>query len=130
MTGLYPEIEPYDDGMLEVGDGSNLVYWEACGNPHGKPAADPYTAAPARDASTGIAGCSTLIASRVVLFDQRGCGRSTPHASAPDMDLTSNTTSHLIADIELLRRHLDIDRWLVPADHGAAPGARLRPAAT
>ena len=48
-----------------------------------------------------------------MLFDQRGCGRSTPHASAPDTDLASNTTSNLIADIELLRRHLDIDRWLV-----------------
>jgi proline iminopeptidase len=50
---------------------------------------------------------------RIVLFDQRGCGRSTPHASVPDTDLASNTTSNLIADIELLRQHLGIDRWLV-----------------
>ena len=50
---------------------------------------------------------------RVVLFDQRGCGRSTPHASDPTVDLGSNTTEHLLADLELLRRHLDIDRWLV-----------------
>jgi proline iminopeptidase len=50
---------------------------------------------------------------RVVLFDQRGCGRSTPHASQPDIDLASNTTPHLIADIERLREHLDVERWLV-----------------
>jgi proline iminopeptidase len=50
---------------------------------------------------------------RIVLFDQRNCGRSTPHASAPDADLTSNNTANLIADIELLRQHLDIERWLV-----------------
>src|SRR5205807_48566 len=50
---------------------------------------------------------------RIALFDQRGCGRSTPHASAPDTDLATNTTSNLIADIERLRRHLAIDRWLM-----------------
>ncbi|MEV5710812.1 prolyl aminopeptidase [Actinoallomurus sp. NPDC052274] len=107
----YPEIEPYDHGMLDVGDGQR-VYWEVCGNPNGRPAV-------ALHGGPG-SGCGPWWrrrfdpeAYRVVLFDQRGCGRSTPHASAPVVDLSANTTDHLIADIELLRRHLAIDRWLV-----------------
>jgi proline iminopeptidase len=55
----------------------------------------------------------TPAAYRIVLFDQRGCGGSTPHAGAPSIDLTSNTTPHLLADIEVLRAHLEIERWLV-----------------
>jgi proline iminopeptidase len=53
------------------------------------------------------------VAYRIVLFDQRGCGRSTPHASLPETDLSTNTTQHLIADMELLRQHLRIERWLL-----------------
>ncbi|MCO5998242.1 prolyl aminopeptidase [Actinoallomurus rhizosphaericola] len=108
---LYPETEPYDQGMLDVGDG-HRVYWEVCGNPDGRPAV-------ALHGGPG-SGCGPWWrryfdpgAYRVVLFDQRGCGRSTPHASAPVVDLSTNTTDHLIADIELLRGHLGIDRWLV-----------------
>jgi proline iminopeptidase len=111
MTGLYPEIEPYDHGMLDVGDG-HRVYWEACGNPAGKPAL-------ALHGGPG-SGCTPYHrrffdpdAYRIVLFDQRNCGRSTPHASEPTVDLSANTTDHLVADIELLRRHLGIDRWLL-----------------
>lgn len=97
--------------MLDVGDG-NLVYWETCGNPRGKPALVVH-------GGPG-SGCSDwhrrLFAPgqyRVVLFDQRNCGRSAPHASDPAVDLTCNTTWKLVADMEALRRHLQVDRWLV-----------------
>lgn len=111
MPGLYPEIEPYDCGMLEVGDG-NRVYWEACGSPRGKPAVVLH-GGPGSGCTNWLRRLFDPSAYRIVLFDQRGCGRSTPHASALDTDLASNNTSNLIADIELLRRHLDIDQWLV-----------------
>ncbi|WLQ35408.1 prolyl aminopeptidase [Streptomyces castrisilvae] len=116
----YPPIEPYDRGMLDVGDG-NLVYWEVCGNPEGKPAAVVH-------GGPG-SGCTERARSsfdperyRVVLFDQRNCGRSTPHASDPAVDLRYNTTDHLIADMERLRVHLGIDRWLL---HGGSWGSTL-----
>ena len=111
MTDLYPEIEPYEHGMLDVGDGE-LVYWEACGNPHGK-AAVVLHGGPGSGCTPQLRRLFDPAAYRVVLFDQRGCGRSTPHASEPDVDLANNNTGNLIADIELLRRHLDIERWLV-----------------
>lgn len=111
MTELYPKIEPYDHGMLDVGDG-NLVYWETCGNPHGKPAVVLH-GGPGSGCSTGVRRFFDPSAYRTVLFDQRGCGRSTPHASDPRTDLSVNTTEHLLADIEGLRQHLGIDRWLV-----------------
>ena len=97
--------------MLEVGDG-NLVYWETCGSPRGKPAVVLH-GGPGSGCSPQLRRFFDPSAYRVVLFDQRGCGRSTPHASAPDADLASNNTANLIADIERLRRHLDVDRWLV-----------------
>ena len=108
---MHPQIESYQNGMLEVGDG-NRVYWETSGNPRGKPVVGVH-GGPGSGCSTWDRRLFDPIAYRIVLFDQRGCGRSTPHASEPDVDLTSNTTQHLIADIELLREHLDIDRWLV-----------------
>ncbi len=111
MAGLYPEIEPYDRGMLDVGDG-NLVYWEACGHPDGKPAVVLH-GGPGSGCTTGMRRYFDPDAYRIVLFDQRGCGRSTPHASDPAVDLTTNTTHHLLADMELLRRQLGIERWLV-----------------
>jgi len=111
MTDLYPEIEPREHGMLDVGDG-NLVYWETCGSPRGKPAVVLH-GGPGSGCSPPFRRLFDPGAYRVVLFDQRGCGRSTPHASAPDTDLASNNTANLIADIERLRRHLDVDRWLV-----------------
>jgi proline iminopeptidase len=110
-AGLYPTVEPYEHGMLEV-DGTDLVYWEACGNPRGKPAVVLH-GGPGSGCTPWHRQLFDPTAYRVVLFDQRGCGRSRPHASAPDTDLTSNNTSNLIADIELLREHLDIERWLV-----------------
>lgn len=111
MTRLYPNVEPFDHGMLDVGDGDR-IYWEACGNPEGKPAVVLH-GGPGSGCTTWHRRLFDPAAYRVVLFDQRGCGRSTPHASEPDIDLTDNTTQSLVADLELLRRHLEIDRWLV-----------------
>jgi proline iminopeptidase len=111
MIGLYPEIEPFEHGMLEVGDGQSL-YWETCGNPDGRPAVVLH-GGPGSGRSTRMRRLFDPDAYRVVLFDQRGCGRSTPHASEPDADLSTNTTWHLVADFERLREHLGVDRWLV-----------------
>jgi proline iminopeptidase len=111
VSELYPEIEPYEQGMLDVGDG-NLVYWEVCGNPAGKPAVVVH-GGPGSGCTPGWRRLFDPAAYRVVLFDQRGCGRSKPHASDPHTDLSTNTTPHLIADMELLRRHLSIERWLL-----------------
>ncbi len=111
MTELYPAIDPYEHGMLDVGDG-NRLYWETCGNPRGKPAVVLH-GGPGSGCSPWHRRLFDPSAYRVVLFDQRNCGRSTPHASAPDTDLASNNTANLIADIERLRRHLGIERWLV-----------------
>jgi len=97
--------------MLDVGDG-NAIYWESCGNSDGKPAIVLH-------GGPG-SGCGEFFRRffdpdryRIVLFDQRNCGRSTPHASEPTTDLSSNTTANLVADIESLREHLGIERWLV-----------------
>jgi len=108
---VYPEIEPYEHGWLEVGEG-HRIYWEICDNPNGKPALVLHG---------GLgSGCSTNMRRyydpalyRVVLLDQRGSGRSLPHASEPDADLSANTTGHLLQDIERLRTHLGIERWLI-----------------
>lgn len=111
MSRLYPDIAPYDHGMLDVGDG-HQVYWEACGNPSGKPALVLH-GGPGSGCTPGWRQYFNPELYRIVLFDQRGSGRSTPHASEPDIDLSANTTSHLLADIELLRRRLNIERWLL-----------------
>lgn len=111
MVGKYPEIEPYEHGMLNVGDG-NQIYWEQCGNPDGKPAVVLH-GGPGGGCSPGLRRYFDPAAYRIVLFDQRGCGRSTPHASDPATDLSVNTTDHLLADMELLRGRLGIARWLL-----------------
>ncbi len=108
---LYPEIEPYDHGMLEVGDG-NLVYWETCGDPGGKPALVLH-GGPGSGCTPSMRRYLDPARYRIALFDQRGCGRSTPHAGDPTTDLSVNTTEHLLGDIERLRRNLRVDRWLV-----------------
>ncbi len=104
--GLYPEIEPFDSGLLDVSP-LHRIHYEQCGNPRGKPVVFLH-------GGPG-AGCSPKVRRffdpahyRIVLFDQRGCGRSTPHA-----ELTDNTTWDLVADIERLREHLGIQRWQV-----------------
>jgi proline iminopeptidase len=106
MRELYPEIEPFDTGVLDV-DARHRLYYEQCGNPQGKPVVLLH-------GGPG-AGCSAKMRRfhdpkhyRIVLFDQRGSGRSTPHA-----DLVDNTTWDLVADIERLREHLGIERWQV-----------------
>jgi proline iminopeptidase len=120
MDERYPPIEPYDHGLLDVGDG-NHVYWEACGNPDGKPALVVH-GGPGSGCGEGVRRYFDPERYRVVLFDQRGCGRSTPHASDPATDLTVNTTHDLIADMERLREHLGIDRWLL---YGGSWGSTL-----
>ncbi len=111
MASLYPELEADASGRLDVGDGHSM-YWETCGNPLGKPALVLHGGP-----GSGCAPWQRQLFDpgryRVVLFDQRNCGRSTPHASIPDVDLSTNTTHHLLADIEQLRESLAIDRWLV-----------------
>ena len=111
MRDLYPEIEPYETGMLDVGDGQ-LIHYEISGNPDGKPAVYLH-GGPGAGSNPQQRRVFDPARYRIVLFDQRGCGRSTPHASEPDADLTAITTWHLVADIEALRGHLGIDTWLV-----------------
>ncbi|HEY0830022.1 MAG TPA: prolyl aminopeptidase [Candidatus Dormibacteraeota bacterium] len=111
MPQLYPEVEPHDHGMLDVGDG-NVMYWETCGNPAGKPALVLH-GGPGSGCSPWFRRLFDPRAYRIVLFDQRNCGRSRPHAADATTDLRANTTPHLVQDIELLRGHLAVDRWLV-----------------
>jgi len=111
MDPRFPAIEPYDSGMLDVGDG-HRVSWECCGNPNGRPALFLH-GGPGSGCSANQRRFFDSKKYRIVLFDQRGCGRSRPLASAPGADLSSNTTGHLIADIELLREHQGIRSWTV-----------------
>jgi proline iminopeptidase len=116
----YPPIEPYDSGLLDVGDG-NRVYWETCGNPDGKVALVVH-GGPGSGCGTGSRRFFDPERYRLALFDQRGCGRSLPHASDPATDMSVNTTHHLIADMEQLREHLGVERWLL---YGGSWGSTL-----
>lgn len=116
----YPPIEPYEHGMLDAGD-RNHVYWEACGNPDGKPALVVH-GGPGSGCGPGNRRYFDPERYKVVLFDQRGCGRSTAHASDPTADMSVNTTEHLLADMERLREHLGIERWLL---YGGSWGSTL-----
>ncbi len=111
MRGQFPAIDPYDSGMLDVGDG-HRVYWECCGNPAGKPALYLH-GGPGSGCTPGQRRFFDPDAYRVVLFDQRGSGRSRPLASEPDADLSANTTADLIADIEALRQRQGVESWTV-----------------
>ena len=111
MAIVYPPVDPHRTGMLDVGDG-NEIYWESCGNPDGKPALVLH-GGPGSGCTTGMRRLFDPRAYRIVLVDQRGAGRSTPHAGDHSTDLSANTTAHLIGDLERLRQHLEIDRWLV-----------------
>jgi proline iminopeptidase len=113
-------IEPYDSGLLDMGDG-NRIFWEICGNPAGKPALVVH-GGPGSGANSESRCLFDPDCYRVVLFDQRGCRRSLPHASDPATDMSVNTTHHLIADMERLREHLTIDRWLL---YGGSWGSTL-----
>lgn len=107
---LYPPIEPYDTGMLDVGDG-NSVYYEQSGNPDGQPAIFLH-GGPGGGGGTGRRRFFDPAKYRIIAIDQRNCGRSTPHA-AQGADLSTNTTWHLVDDIERIREHLGIETWLV-----------------
>ena len=108
---LYPPIEPYERGLLEVGDG-NRVSWEVSGAPDGKPAVVLH-GGPGQGCAPNMRRAFDPRRYRIILFDQRGCGRSTPHASAATTDMRFNTTDHLIGDLEALRVRLGVERWLV-----------------
>lgn len=97
------------DGVLDVG-GGHRVYWECSGNPNGRPALFLH-GGPGTGFGPRAAKYFDPNTYRIVLFDQRGCGRSTPLASEPDADLHANTTHHLLRDIEQLRQTLGIERW-------------------
>lgn len=106
MGLLYPPIEPHSQGLLDVGDGHQL-YWEACGHPQGQAVVFLH-------GGPG-AGCTAQSRRffdpqkyRTILFDQRGCGRSTPHGSTDHNDL-----AHLVHDMELLRHHCAVDAWVL-----------------
>lgn len=106
LKTLYPPIEPYRSGHLDVGDGHS-VYWELCGNPEGKPAIFLH-GGPGSGCSPDHRRLFDPALYNILLFDQRGCGRSTPHAS-----LDANTTWHLVADMERLRAMTGVEKWLV-----------------
>jgi proline iminopeptidase len=112
---LYPPIDPFDQRMLEVGDNHRL-YVEQCGNPNGIPVVVLH-GGPGGGCSPAMRRYFDPEVYRIILFDQRGCGRSRPHAS-----VENNTTWHLVRDIELIRTTLDIDRWVV---FGGSWGATL-----
>jgi len=107
---LYPPLEPYDSGFIEV-DGGHRIYWEACGNPSGRPALFLH-GGPGGGCSANNRRLFDPDRYRIILFDQRGCGRSRPHASA-EPELRANTTADLVSDIETLRRTFSIERWLL-----------------
>jgi proline iminopeptidase len=106
LPQLYPAIEPHQQGMLPVGDGHSL-YYEVSGNPKGKPVLFLH-GGPGSGTKPEQRRFFDPERYRIVLFDQRGAGRSTPSGS-----LDANTTRHLVADIEMLRRHLGVTRWVV-----------------
>ncbi|RVT82053.1 prolyl aminopeptidase [Rhodobacteraceae bacterium CCMM004] len=112
---LYPRIDPFDQRMIDVGDGHRL-YVEQCGRPNGLPVVVLH-GGPGGGCSPSMRRYFDPAVWRVVLFDQRGCGRSRPHAS-----VEANTTWHLVDDIERIRRDLGIDRWAV---FGGSWGATL-----
>ena len=106
LRTLYPAIEPNRSGYLRVSD-VHEIYFEECGNPKGKPAVFVH-GGPGAGCDSRARSFFDPDAYRIILFDQRGCGRSRPHASLED-----NTTWHLVEDMEKLRQHLQIEQWLV-----------------
>ena len=120
MTETTAATEPHEHGMLDVGDGNHL-HWETWGDPGNKPALIVH-GGPGSGVRPGRPSAVNPDDYRVVIFDQRGCGRSTPHASDPSADMSVNTTEHLLSDMERLREHLGIERWLL---YGGSWGSTL-----
>ncbi|MGB3315633.1 MAG: prolyl aminopeptidase [Albidovulum sp.] len=112
---LYPQVEPFDQRLMDVGDG-HRIYVEQCGHPAGQPVIVLH-GGPGGGCSPAMRRYFDPSVYRVILFDQRGCGRSRPHAS-----VEANTTWHLVADIERIRTELGIDSWIV---FGGSWGATL-----
>ena len=112
---LYPPADPFDQRMMDVGDG-HRIYVEQCGNPDGIPVVVLH-GGPGGGCSPAMRRYFDPLVYRVILFDQRGCGRSRPHAS-----VEANTTWHLVRDIEAIREAMEIDRWMV---FGGSWGATL-----
>lgn len=106
LRSYYPEIEPYETGMLDVGDGHS-IYWERVGTKGAKPVVFLH-GGPGGGCNPNQRRVFDPTLYDVLLFDQRGCGRSTPHAS-----LEANTTWHLVDDIERLRQMIGVERWMV-----------------
>lgn len=115
VAHLFPQVDPFDQRMLDVGDGHH-IYMEQCGNPEGAPVVVLH-GGPGGGCSPAMRRYFDPAQWRIILFDQRGCGRSRPHAS-----VRANTTWHLVADIERIRHTLGIDRWAV---FGGSWGATL-----
>ena len=105
MKSLYPHIEPFEVNFLEIND--HRIYYEVCGNPNGKPAIFVH-GGPGGGGSKEVRRFFNPKLYKIIVFDQRGCGRSKPHASLKD-----NTTWHLVSDMETLREKLGIEQWLV-----------------
>ena len=105
QLNLYPKIKPYDSGFLNIDE--HQVYFEQCGNPNGKPALFLH-GGPGGGGSEDVRRFFNPNLYRIVIFDQRGCGRSKPHGC-----LENNTTWDLVSDIENLRKKLSIEKWLV-----------------
>jgi proline iminopeptidase len=104
--GLYPPVAPYNSDFLRVSETHELCF-EECGNPEGKPVVFVH-GGPGAGSNAAVRRFFDPARYRIVVFDQRGCGRSRPHASLED-----NTTWHLVADLEKLREHLGIEKWQV-----------------
>ncbi|GAA3754333.1 prolyl aminopeptidase [Salinactinospora qingdaonensis] len=120
MVQLFPAIEPYAHGLLDVGHG-HRVYWETSGNPRGQAALCVH-GGPGNGGHRESRRLFDPRLYRIVLFDQRGCGHSQPHASDPATSMAHNTTEYLIADMERLREHLGVQRWLL---YGRSWGSTL-----
>ena len=124
----YPDIESYETGLLDTGDG-NLVYWETCGNPDGVPALIVH-GGPGSGCTAGNRRSFDPEKYWIIIFDQRNCGRSLPHASDPAADMSLNTTEHLLRDMEQLREHLGVEKWLLRGGSWGDAVAGVRAAAS
>src|SRR5262245_19221315 len=106
VPGLFPEIEPRTSGLLRL-DALHSMYWEKSGRPDGVPMVFLHRG-PGPGSTPKHRRCFDPDAYRIIVYEQRGAGRSTPLG-----ELRDNTTPHLVADLETLRRHVGVDRWVV-----------------
>lgn len=120
MIDYFPIVEPFDSGMLNVGE-NQQIYFDVRGSPNGKPALVLH-GGPGQGSHPSMTRGFDPKLYKIILFDQRGCGRSLPHASVATTNMDLNTTWHLIQDIETIRVHLGIERWLIC---GASWGSAL-----